>query len=692
MGYYLILGRRERTSDTDILGSFKIAQSVNDQMAQPQLDIQDVGCANPVNIGDEVLLIDTTTTHPTHNLIRNPYFFSPLGTTSINQPAPFNNSSGYYTLTEPSGTSITTGTDPYGTSEAIMTTSNALTGCVLSQWTQPNLVVGSMQYCLSMYLYAISTLVNAYVVIEMDYYNSTAQPTLGPGGGGSSGGFLGRTQQVITPTGTQARYSITDTAPEGTAYIAVYVSLIPSNSSNSGSVSVEDLQLEPVWFSEYQQTYPTPFCGQYGSGCYMLPDSTTIRQNRLFAGRVSHTEPVYDGPDRIWTTTCQSLQYLLEMTTLNTTYSAELDYNIIADLCNNWLGGLITYNNAVAAVTLDRSYDDQYLSEVMTDLCNTSGFSYYVDYYFDLHYGPLGGVYAPFRISDNPSEIDNATVYGYKQWQNPHDGTQLGNHIIVKGGPFTITTTDTFVGDGTTTTFTLTQVKPLQVISCTVAGTEQKKGINGDASTTFAGGYQVLVDFPNHKIVFGTAPGNTITVLCEYTADSQIRSELWELLSYGRYKRFYDRVVNDTTLVTTAAAQARGQQELAQYAFEMQTPKFRLVGITPTAGQTIEISNALEGLVKAPYLVLKVTTTLKPSGTNLYDIECGADIPTFHRLMKHLHKGLTRSQKLSGGVASSINLVVVEPVKTGIDDGVTGTVVTGTSTYGTAIYGSSTYN
>lgn len=694
MGYYLILGRRERTADLT-MDNLAIQTSISDRMPQIGLELLDIGCISPVAIQQEILLIDEATSNPTHNLLLNTQMFNPVGAQNNPQPSSNTNPNGQWNFYIPGNTSITQAT--YQSSSVLeMSTNNALLGSWIEQWSQPNAVADAMSYCFSIFLAAATAISNMEVILELDYYNSDAPTTQSPGGGGS-GGHIGSTSVTIPSsslTSSLTRYSLIGNAPSGTQFVAVSVTFLPTvASNNSGTLAVTEAQLEPLWFSSYGQSYPTPFCNGYQPNCYQLPDGTGIRQTRLFAGRVSLADPTYDGPDRIYSVTCQSLQYLLEIRQINKTYKATTDYAIIQDICTNWLDGMLSYNHAVQGATFDRTYDDYYLSEVLNDLCNTTNFYAYVDHYADLHYGPIGQEQASFRVSDNQSEVNGTTVLSYTQWKNPHDGTQIGNHVIVKGGNFLQTTVDPFTGDGTTTKFFLTQPQPQAVLSVQVGGVEQKKGINGNAGTTFAGGYQVLIDYSGSFLLFGTAPASNASITCQYSFNGQIRVDVYDMISYDKYKLWFDRVVNDTTIVTTAAAQARGQQELAKYALEMQTPRFQMEVTGPVAGQILEISNTLEGLSKAPYIVQQVTLKLFANSFNLYEVQCGADIPTFSRFIKHLHKSHTRSKKVAlGNVALNTTLVIVDSVVTGVDSVAGALAASNPGSYGSGVYGTTQWD
>lgn len=666
MGYLTVIGRRSRGIDSDIENLTPV-YSVSDKVPILDMEIDDANSQYPVATGQEILLIDAATFQPTHNLLLNSTLLSPLGSTTLTQPPPNNQSPlNAWTLVEPSGTSITTGTN--GNGHIVTLSSTSLNSPSLGQYTQTGLVADTMSYCASVYLDPTNLASGTYAALYLDFYSSLA-PTVFPGGGGGSSAHLGGTFQQFSQSNGERRVSVTGVAPAGTTYVAVTLALLTASTATT-SCTFRAVQLEPVWFSDIQ-AYPTSDCNVYDTRSYTLPNNTVIRQNRVFAGMTTQTDIVeYVGTDRVWKVSAKGPSYLLDSQFVNGTYDAQYDSAIIISTVSASLTGYVTTHGVLTGAYIDeRVYDDSTLEEMLNDFANTSNFTYYIDFYYDLKYAPVGTTMASGRLSSIESEIDNLTVFSYSQWTCPRDLTQIGNVCNVHGANFNQTLVESHsVSSGNSVT--LNQVKPTQVTSVTVNGTEQSKGVYGNANDTFTN-YQVLVDFPNHKLLWQA--NFTATVVVTYNADVAIRAQEIELASIQRYQSVFPGgkayiKINDTTLTTTAAAKARAFQELAQRAYELCTPKFYTF-LPLSAGQTVLITNSTEvnpdgsAMTKSPYLVNKVTPHLRGQDETGHDVieyecECGADIPSFVRVNKRLHKSTARSKALAGAALTSQGFVL----------------------------------
>ena len=662
-----IIGGRERTLDTSY-DAFSPQNSVSDHVPILQLDIIDSNSANGVYGGQEIVVFDNAN-NPTINMLLNPLLYAPLGSTTLTQPPPnTQNPTMSWTTYVPTNTALSYGTNPYGST--LIFSANGLIGPTITQYTQKRLIADNMQYCLSVHL-DTANMQSGYAFITMNYYASTAPTQAGSGGSGSSA-LLGSTyQQYAQSSSGEQRVSIIGTAPVGTKYIGVSLGIIASNQAIS--CTFRAVQLEPLWFPDLQP-YPTADCNQYSANCYMMPNNLAIRQNRLFAGIIVDTDIVsYDGTSRILKVGCKGPSYLLQTQYANGTFQQQYDKTIIQQIINTSTlpGRLTTYGVQQGAFIDERVYDDVTLEEVLNDFVNTSNFTYFVTWYYDLVYIPLGTLNASARLSDVDSEIDYNTVYPYSGWTCTRDITQLANVVNVHGAPFKRSLQDSFTADGTLKSFPLTESKPIDVTSVKVNGVEQGKGVFGNAQHTFAL-YQVLVDFPNHRINFQNNPANGTGIIVQYDAESQIKVQVRDVYSIDLYGFEAFAKINDTNLTTTAAAMQRGLQELAQRAYELVTPKFHTL-LALQAGQTAIITNSTElnadhtPLFKSAYQVNKSTPHLLGGGVIEYEIECGSDIPDYTRVNKRLHHTTARSKRLAGAALTGIDIVLRDSLTIGQD-------------------------
>lgn len=648
-GYLGIIGGADRTQDSDIAG-LQLDSQMGDKMPKTQLTVFDAG-STPVAVGQEVLLLDSNASpNQTMNLLLNPRLQNPLGSTTLVQPAPPDGAGGNWTYQSTTDRAVIPG-PPVN-----IYANNAVDDVYLFQFTQRNSltytgVAGGVTYCLSVNMWLITPLNNVNPFLHLRFLKN--------------GFYLGTAVEQVYLGMTGPRiFSMTATAPAGADQIEARIGLRKNNATNSGRIAVASVQLEPTWFP-YLTSYPTADCTPDQPDCYGMPNGVTVRQTRLFAGMVVTAQPSYEAePVRTWSITCQAASALLEKQFVSAIITSSYDDQILIAQVAALYGNLLTTNHVERGVLIDsRSYDMLTLQEVCQDCANTSGFTFFIDAYYDLHYEPFGSSPALYGYSDAP---DGVTTFAYFDWQPNADLTQLGNRVSMVGAQFVGAYDESFTANGSTARFYLTQ-KPLKkVTSVLVNGVEQVKGINGNALTTFALGSQCLVDFPSASVLFPSNLANGTVVHVFYEWDGQIRAQEMDLISYDTYKLWVDRKAMDNNVTTTAAASQRALQELAQYAYAMLAPQFSSY-VGAQAGQVVLLTSAADNLSNAPYIVQSVQANPIGGGRVVYQIKCGADIPTFTRLAKRLHKFTSRSAHLAGIPFSSVAVSVRDFVSIGAD-------------------------
>src|SRR5579871_1037587 len=426
-----------------------------------------------------------------------------------------------------------------------------------------------------------------------------------------------------------------------------------------------------ISFDHFSASDPT------GAATYTLPDSTTIRQTRLFAGYITQLDAVYEGTLKRWTLTCASLSSLLEWFYLdNATRQNTLDSSIITSTINanftisslypeSGPGApytIITTNNVVAGATPDYlSVTDMTFKDLLATLANQSGYLYYVDAYGDLHYEPPGYEQAAFGLSDAPNAAPtdgSLPTYSYYAYKWTSDGSQIKNRIKVFGGKFIAPQiTDTFTGDGSTKNFTLSQ-QPYNVTSLTVAGVAKSCGVYG--VHTFAQGYVALYDKATPTLKFNTAPANGAAIVITYTYEANVivRARAMDSIAYFN-GRIFDSKINDTTLNSLLAADQRGLAELVQYSM----PR-TLVSLTTQqplfAGESVQFTSAFDNMSKVPLLVQRSELTTRGNGINEWTCDLGAYNPDLVAILTNIHKALLRNPTTAGQTIQEEHLVVID--------------------------------
>lgn len=125
---------------------------------------------------------------------------------------------------------------------------------------------------------------------------------------------------------------------------------------------------------------------------------------------------------------------------------------IIRDIMTQDLAGEnITVNNVQEGPVLTKVvFNYQTVSAALNELCELTGYAWYIDYYRDLHVFSRETNAAPFAITDSVSP----TVYRNMRVTRPRD--QYRNRQIVRAGhDETALLPETFAGDGQRRTFTV---------------------------------------------------------------------------------------------------------------------------------------------------------------------------------------------------------------------------------------------
>lgn len=623
--------------------SISIQKVLSDPMSTAALDVNDPGSTFPIHTLQEILILDENgLANPTWNLLLNPSLIS--------------TSSGNYFNTESSGAAPIMAFPGTGVTFTFSNNAN-LQWSQANQRIQNNLIVPGQQYMLSVYMQGSGALTgmtnSAFIAVQfLD------------GGGNNLGGPFSN----FTPISSQQRINVYGPAPDGSVSAIVSLGCQSYSNTNSGVITYTTAQFEPMWFTGDGQNYPTPDCNPAQSNCYTMPNGTTVRQTRLFAGQIVDSHRMYDdasgdkgaGKDRTHSLTCNSAEWLLETTNLvNKSYTAMYDSAIIADIlstCFTVQGTGTGQVNPVPLLTGNHVQQGYFVADTLTwdgvsarealnQLINLSNFSFWADDYFDLHYTPAFFGTTAFGLSDTP---DGLTTFAYNDLEVGETGSQVKSRIQVNGGNYLQQTSDTFSGNGTNKVFTLTN-QPDSIVSITVTGTAQVFKPVGQG-TLGVGGLQATWDKSTKQIKFNTAPPNAANnVVVTYTCPTPVRVRVWDMGAISAQNgRFYDSKIEDSSLITPTAAIKRGEAEADVWSKPVNTYLFNtLQPIVP--GNVVPFTCVSEGLSSYPLLCQKVTTT-SPDGTGiyLYTVQAGQYLPDLIDLLTNTHKALNRSKHVAG--------------------------------------------
>ena len=383
-------------------------------------DIWDQGGTLSFDIGQEVIVWDehaqpinlgATPSPPSQNYIINPVF-----------------SAGSANWNDQSGGNIVLSSSSFN---AVLTFSNlAVNPYYIWQNTLRGYVHPGVKYMLSCYVIEAS-LVNGNAFLTIQFQDA-------------SGTQLGsNVTNTFTPTTTNTRYNVSATAPANAMFIQVQVGGNATNATNSGTITFTTVQLEPMWFTDPAFgpiSYPTPDLNFTQVSCFLLPDNTSSRYARLFAGEIDDWRTEWDGKLRIWHIACAGGSALLDNGMINGTFTSQYDDQIITSVINTYFPNSISITvpnisnpvPIVRGVLIDsQNYTDNTLREVMNGLSDASGYMYYIDPYYRLFYNPQFYNASPFGFSSSP---DNVTTFPYYEYKLEKDGTQRKRKVKVIGG------------------------------------------------------------------------------------------------------------------------------------------------------------------------------------------------------------------------------------------------------------------
>ena len=161
-----------------------------------------------------------------------------------------------------------------------------------------------------------------------------------------------------------------------------------------------------------------------------MPDGTSSRACRIFAGYVENHVNSYVAKQRHTTVNCASSSKLLETAgVIAASYTNELDTSILTNAisllpANYGILGLFStgqqnefspVSTLISGVTVDSiSWNNATPRTILNDLCAQSGSLYYMDPYYYLWYVPPSFVGPVVHLSDAPDNVMSFPYYDFR--------------------------------------------------------------------------------------------------------------------------------------------------------------------------------------------------------------------------------------------------------------------------------------
>lgn len=266
------------------------------------------------------------------------------------------------------------------------------------------------------------------------------------------------------------------------------------------------------------------------------------------------------------------------------------------------------------------------LTNIVQLAATYTSWGWFIDENRALHFYPLANApVTSIAFTDNLTSqigggIPSTTTLGFydvDNFQYGWDATQIRNKAVVRGSNYFVAQTDTFVGNGSQSSWPLTQAPDTTAISSIllkVGGVTQTVSAQLGTSQTTAFVIQPNLSgqwFLQVNGSFGTIPGSGVSIVIKYKYVAPNIAEVTSPSSIATFSSLpnagvFSVYIADTNLQSLEAAQLRGQSEVHTFAF-------------PEERVQLYTTDDWPGHIRAGEL-FTLTTTQTPDAANGYSI------------------------------------------------------------------------
>lgn len=364
--------------------------------------------------------------------------------------------------------------------------------------------------------------------------------------------------------------------------------------------------------------------------------------DKLFGGYIISLEGATPpgNPDRAdYRVSCADYSVLLDKAVVNKEWFETADDTIISEIFSYAepdLSGVFDTSTEVAQVLSSvEKFRAARLTvrQALDRLANMIGADWYIDADKQLHYFDSNDADAPYDLTDDSP--DGSTTHRYADLGQNISGSERVNRVTIVGGLY-LSESQTFFlpGTGEDTRIQLpfkshgpVDGSPIQVWRN--SGSEESPQfdpltVSAGYVTTLSGTAGVLHYF-QEKALEGSPAWPNFNNAAKVTARIEVplRKRVRDQDSRDFYGRWFEKVINDTSITTKAEATRRGEIELAKYAMKDPAYSCRVWHNGLRAGQAIELTSGAFGLSAEELLIQKVV--LRDLGNNrvTYDLQLG---------------------------------------------------------------------
>ena len=349
---------------------------------------------------------------------------------------------------------------------------------------------------------------------------------------------------------------------------------------------------------------------------------------------------------------------VLEYTLVATVYQNQTDAAIITDIITNNVSAVwgFTLTNVLTGTTISEiSFNYVTVAEAIRMIAELTGYEWYVDYNKDIHYFPASTTIAPYHI------IDTA-LFSFQNFFLQPDFSNVRNKVTVTGGTFLSSPlTESFAGDDTTATYTLTY-KPHELV-LTENGVNKTVGIINitDPSTV-----DYIMDYWNKTVErqAGVLPTGT-TLAATYSYDVKVITQTEDVGAQATIAALeggdgiHEYRLVDNSIQSIDEAQLRAEAETRMYSVPLVRGGFNTFENGFAAGQLITI-NLTGGNYNGDYLIRRVTHKSIGGGNFNYRIEFSRKRQQIEDILVNLIRKVDKTSAVSSEGIDKLALVTEE--------------------------------
>lgn len=302
---------------------------------------------------------------------------------------------------------------------------------------------------------------------------------------------------------------------------------------------------------------------------------------------------------------CGDYSRVFEYKRVAETYQNKTCKYIIEDLITNYVAtawGITTVNVATGPTIEEISFNYLTPADCIRKICNETGYSWYVDYNKDVHFFASETMSAPYAI-------DEASSFLWKNLEIEPDMSQVRNKVTVIGGSFLSSPiTESFVGDNTTDTYTLSYKSHNTTITEDgVAKTVGVENITDPATVDY------LVSYWEKKVI--RTAGNLglgVTLAVTYSYDVKVITQAEDIAAQAAVLALEggdgiheERIVDDSITSVTEAQQI-ALAEIRENAYPVIRGRFETFQDGFSVGQLLTVALATDTTYNGTYQIQRV--------------------------------------------------------------------------------------